>query len=50
MRIEVHSQRTSGSVDMKFPFFLESLKLSPEPCACIFYWEAVVINEWPMTG
>lgn len=35
VRIEVHSQRTTGSVDMKFPFFLESLKLASEPNACI---------------
>ena len=30
IRIEAHRQEQSGSVDQKFPFFLESLKKAPE--------------------
>lgn len=30
VRIEAHKQEQSGSVDQKFPFFLESLRLAPE--------------------
>lgn len=30
IRVEAHKQEQSGSVDQKFPFFLESLRLAPE--------------------
>ncbi|PAJ73337.1 hypothetical protein CJF42_16225 [Pseudoalteromonas sp. NBT06-2] len=37
LRIEAHRQVQSGSVDQKFPFFLESLKNAPEKKAILVF-------------